>query len=223
MPAKDTTINSPTLSGTNVLVGGKVLIMMDGYIVGFANSAQCSDSYNLVPVHIIGQLQAIEMVPTNATHSITLSLMVMRNDGLTRRNLEPVGAGSYGYLADGDNIGGITGLASSYGDATAEATRQTNIATSVKADNGGQLVAMDGKAFNIAIIDGKTGKAIVEYVRCYFAQGSFTISANQVIGHSVTFLALDKRGQWDAESDTNNTGTGLAAFPVLAASTTASG
>lgn len=218
MPAQNTTINAPTLSGTNVLVGGKVLIMMDGYIVGFANSAQCSDSYNLVPVHIIGQLQAIEMVPTNATHSITLSLMVMRNDGLTRRNLEPVGAGSYGYLADGDNIGGIKGLASSF--ATDDSTRQTNIKTSAKQTNGGQLVAMDGKAFNIAIIDGKTGKAIVEYVRCYFAQGSFTISANQVIGHSVTFLALDKRGQWDAESDSNNTSTGLAAFPVLAASTT---
>lgn len=212
MPVRDGTVNSPTLSGSNVLVGGKVLIMMDGYVVGFANSAQCSDSYNLVPVHIIGQLQAIEMVPTNATHSITLSLMVMRNDGLTRRNLEPVGAGSYGYLADGVNIGEITGLSSSF--ATDDSTRQGRIATSVKQDNGGQLTAMDGKAFNIAIIDGKTGKAVVEYVRCYFAQGSFTISANQVIGHSVTFLALDKRGQWDGLSDSNNSSTGLAAFPT---------
>ena len=212
MPIRDATITSPTLSGSNVLVGGKVLIMMDGYIVGFANSAQCSDSYNLVPVHIIGQLQAIEMVPTNATHSITLSLMVMRNDGLTRRNLEPVGAGSYGYLADGLNIGEIKGLSSSF-STTTEAARQTNIQTSSKQTDGGQLVAMDGKAFNIAIIDGKTGKAVVEYVRCYFAQGSFTISANQVIGHSVTFLALDKRGQWDGGSDANNSSTGLAAFP----------
>jgi len=212
MPSQ-ATVEAPTLTGSNVLVGGKVLIMMDGYVVGFANSAQCSDSYNLVPVHIIGQLQAIEMVPTNATHSITLSLMVMRNDGLTRHNLEPVGAGSYGYLADGKNIGEITGLKSSFGVDT-ENDRQDRIKTSSKQGDGGELMALDGKAFNIAIIDAKTGKAVVEYVRCYFAQGSFTVSANQVIGHSVTFLALDKRGQWDGESDKNNAGTNMAAFPT---------
>ena len=186
------------VSDNNVLVGSKVLIRMDGNVVGFAQSARCTDNYRYIPIHIMGQLQAVEYVPTTAMHEIVLTSMVMRNDSLTRHNLEPWGAGSYGYVStSGDNIGGIKGRTGTYKKFT------QNLTTTKDAQpNGGTLTLIDNSRITIGITDAATGKNIVQYEKCFYAAGGFSISANNIIGHQVTFYSILKVGQLDALGDT---------------------
>lgn len=208
--------SSAAISNSNVLVGGKVLIKMQGQTVGFAQSARCTDNYRYQPVHVVGQLQAVEYVPMAATHEIVLEMMVMKNDSLTRHNLEPWGAGSFGYLSDGVNIGGITGTADTYNTIGAGVTTGARVNTigstnynaieyGIKQQHGGTLTVIDGKTFTIAITDAQSGKNIVEYKKCYYASGGFSIGANNIVGHQVTFYAIYKIGQMDAGSDSGLT------------------
>lgn len=202
---------SPKLSQTKVLSGGKVLIKMDGRVVGFANSMSCSDSYNLQPIHVIGQLEPLEFVPTAATHQIQMQTIMMRNDSLVRHNLEPMTVGGYGFLNNnGDNIGEVTGSIGSYkligaGTNNENTANYEKLKSSVQQKNGGQLSVIDGKTFTIAVTDAETQKNIVEYLSCYCTGGSFTVGQNSIIGHSVQFVALDRRGQLDAANDANMT------------------
>lgn len=202
---------SPKLSQTKVLSGGKVLIKMDGRVVGFANSMSCSDSYNLQPIHVIGQLEPLEFVPTAATHQIQMQTIMMRNDSLVRHNLEPMTVGGYGFLNNnGDNIGQVTGSIGSYkligaGTNNENTANYEKLKSSVQQKSGGQLSVIDGKTFTIAVTDAETQKNIVEYLSCYCTGGSFTVGQNSIIGHSVQFVALDRRGQLDASNDANMT------------------
>lgn len=218
--AQGQVINAPasaTIRDSGVLVGSKVLIKMDTHVVGFAQSARCTDNYRFQPIHIMGQLQAIEYVPTNAMHEIVLTMMVMRNDSLIRHNLEPWGSGSYGYMADGNNIGGITGTDNTYslagsiaaggdtgsvmnGNAAANNTSAA-VAYSIKQTEGGFLTVLHNKVFTISITDAGSKKNLVSYQSCYYASGGFSISANNIVGHQVTFYALNKIGQMDAGDD----------------------
>ena len=199
------------LTGSNVLSGGKVYIEMDDQIIGFANSMSCQDNYNLAPIHVIGQFQPIEFVPQAATHSITIDTLVMRTDSLVRHNLEPMTAGSYGFLSGGGNVGKVQGESDSYttlgpgSGATAEQKKKiTNeITSSAFQAGGGRLTLLDGKIFDIRVRDGKSKKAIVEYIDCYCTGGTFTVGQNNIVGRTVNFVALDRRGQLDARSDSN--------------------
>lgn len=98
-------------SGAGVLVGGRILVKMDGKVVGFANEATCSDSYGLQPVHVLGQLQPIDYVPTDARHQIDMQMMVIKGGSLIAANLEPSGAGNFGYLSSTDASLSVGGLA----------------------------------------------------------------------------------------------------------------
>jgi hypothetical protein len=198
-------VDEPQLANSNVLVGGKVLIKLAGQTVGFAQSARCTDSYRYQPVHVLGQLQAIEYIPMTATHEITMESMVMRNDSLTRHNLEPWGAGSYGFLADGTNIGQITGRPNSFNAIGGGSATAGKLLESGRQEKGGALSVIDGKTFTISIMDAASKKNIVEYRKCYYAAGGFTISANNIVGHQVTFYAVYKVGQMDAGGDSGLT------------------
>lgn len=204
-----------TLKSSKVLAGGKVLIKLDTEVIGFASSMQCNDNYNLVPVHVIGQIQPIEFVPTTATHTITMDTLVMRSDSLIRHNLEPMTVGSYGYL-NGQNLGNVSGQSDSY-KTIGSGTPNDNgvgykyaqqIADSSSQAGGGRLSLLDGKVFDISVVDGATGKHIVEYIDCYCTGGTFTVGQNNVIGKTVNFVALDRRGQLDAGDDSNLRKTG---------------
>lgn len=182
-------------TGTSgVLVGGKVVIRMGDKVVGFAQSARCTDQYRHLPIHIVGQLQAVEYVPTMSMHEIVLTMMVMRNDSLTRRNIEPWGAGSWGAIPS-DNIGELPSREKVSFSTPQDLTKEG------KQTGGGQLTVLDNKKITIGITDLMSGKNIVQYDGCFYASGALTISANQIIGHQVTFYSIKKLGQLDAGGD----------------------
>lgn len=179
------------INDSKVLVGGKILVKMDGKYIGFANSADCSDSYGMQPIHVLGQLQPIDYVPTDARHSIDLDMMVLRDNSLIQSNLEPAGAGNYGFLSAGktDTIGNIA-------NGNKDLAADTEVVTA-DTDNKGKLRVLHGKTFDIEIISplaSGTADSIVVYENCYFNSGSVRFSANAITMHRVQFVALNRRG-----------------------------
>jgi len=211
------------LSNSRVLVGGKVLIKMDGRTVGFANEADCTDNYGMQPIHILGQLQAIEYVPTVAQHSISMSVMVLRDTSLIDANLEPNGAGNFGFLAAANNpIGSaLSNTAQNMGTATEE-----QLKSSVKGNTGptGALRVLHGKTFDIEISqqymenNAPKSTALVTYKNCYFNSGTVRVGANAIVVHQCQFVALDRDGTLSNSSG----GEGVTA-PANATTTTTAG
>lgn len=179
------------INDSKVLVGGKILIKMGGKYIGFANSADCSDSYGMQPIHVLGQLQPIDYVPTDARHSIDLDMMVLRDNSLIQSNLEPAGAGNYGFLSSGktDTIGNVANGNKDLADDKDTTTHDLN--------NKGKLRVLHGKTFDIEIISPQASgseDSIVVYENCYFNSGSVRFSANAITMHRVQFVALNRRG-----------------------------
>ena len=182
-----------SISNSNVLVGGKVVLYMDTLPVGFAQAARCRDDYALEPIQVLGQLQAIEYVPTHARHEISCSLMVLKNDSLALRNLEPTGAGNYGFIASDKGTIGLAGGIRDFYDKDDKVAKDNSGGPGAH----GLLRELHGKTFDIEIKDasaGTTGKTLVKYTKCYFASGDLDVQANRVLMHNVTFYALDRLG-----------------------------
>lgn len=212
------------LSNSRVLVGGKVLIKMDGRTVGFANEADCTDNYGMQPIHILGQLQAIEYVPTVAQHSISMSVMVLRDTSLIDANLEPNGAGNFGHLAAANNpIGSaLSNTAQNMGSAT-----ETQLQSSTKGNTGpaGALRVLHGKTFDIEIsqqyMENNSPKstALVTYKNCYFNSGTVRVGANAIVVHQCQFVALDRDGTLSNSTGGEGVTTAAAATATTAAAT----
>lgn len=203
------------ISDAGVLVGGRILIKMDQKVVGFANEATCSDSYGLQPVHVLGQLQPIDYVPTDARHQIDMQMMIVRGGSLISANLEPAGAGNFGFITS-DSIGHVgsltTGVENLSGGLVTGSTDGTVIATEGdKAATAGALRVLHSKVFDIEIFAPKQGAdggpgTVVRYKNCFFNSGSVRFNANQITVHSCTFFALDKEGAFVADSLTTAPG-----------------
>lgn len=183
-----------SVSDSKVLVGGKILVKMAGKYIGFANSADCSDSYGLQPIHVLGQLQPIDYVPTDARHSIDLDMMVLRDTSLIQANLEPTGAGNYGFLAAGkaDTIGNV---ANATGDMPADATA-LKVNSTTESEQGAVRI-LHGKVFDIEIVSPTSTSdsvSVVLYENCYFNGGSVRFNANAITMHRCQFVALNRRG-----------------------------
>jgi len=187
------------LSNSRVLVGGKVLIKMDGRTVGFANEADCTDNYGMQPIHVLGQLQAIEYVPTVAQHSISMSVMVLRDTSLIDANLEPNGAGNFGFLSSAENTLGssLANTSKNMGSAT-----EAQLKASTKGSTGpaGALRVLHGKTFDIQIVQQymennlPVSTPLVTYKNCYFNSGTVRVGANAIVVHQCQFVALDRDG-----------------------------
>lgn len=209
-----------TKSSTGVLVGGKILIRMDGKVIGFANEATCSDSYGLQPIHVLGQLQPLDYVPTEARHQIDMNLMIVKGSSLITANLEPAGAGNFGFL-DSSAIGGGTSLVSGKnlpgGPNAGVSDTKIDTIVAPSADSGA-LRVLHGKVFDIDIITpaGRTSAStlagaaandtngiVIRYKHCFFNSGSVRFNANQITVHSCSFFALDKEGAYVADSETS--------------------
>lgn len=217
------------LSNSRVLVGGKVLIKMDGRTVGFANEADCTDNYGMQPIHILGQLQAIEYVPTVAQHSISMSVMVLRDTSLIDANLEPNGAGNFGFLGSAQNTLGsaLANTSKNMGSAT-----EQQLKSSVKGTTGsaGALRVLHGKTFDIEIsqqyMENNTPQstALVTYKNCYFNSGTVRVGANAIVVHQCQFVALDRDGTLSNSSGgEGGTAPAAATTPPAAVTTSASG
>lgn len=205
------------ISDNQVLVGGQILIRMDDKIIGFANEATCSDSYGMQPITILGQLQSIAHVPTDARHVIQLNVMVLRNASLIRNNLEPQGAGNYGLYSGTDSIGGLgrsqdpspTDLKDVTTQAQLEDALSTSLSTTTDTKSTGRaglLRVLHGKRFDIDILTADpfstaTKKRVVRYKKCYFDSGNVRFSSNAITVHSCTFFALDRQGMLIASAD----------------------
>ena len=190
---------SATGNSSQVLVGGKILVRMDGKIVGFANSASCTDAYGLNAIHVLGQLHPVDYVPTDARHTINMNVLVMKSGSLIKANLEPTGAGSFGLLSTSASIAG-----------TKFDNTQQDLRSSAyyKTDEGipGSLRVLHGKNFDIEIIapdlDSPATKqyVVVKYKNCYYNTGSVSFSANTITVHNCQFLALYREGFLTADT-----------------------
>ena len=174
---------------SNIRNGNRVLIKMDNVIIGYATSARCSDDYGLEPVHVLGQLQCLEYIPTHARHTISCSLVVMKHQSLMKSNLEPTGAGSYGNLA-------TTGIGAGATPTDPQGSYNGNYPYQETNANPapGALRILHGKTFDIEIVDQETNTTMVKYKKCYFASGDLEVGANRIMMHNVTFYALDRQG-----------------------------
>jgi hypothetical protein len=67
------------MASTNIKVrsGNRVLIKMDGQIVGAAQSVRMSDDYAPDPASGIGDIHVLEHVPTVARHSLQVTQLVL--------------------------------------------------------------------------------------------------------------------------------------------------
>jgi hypothetical protein len=211
---------SAKLWKTGVRTGGKVLLRLDNKVIAFAQSARFRDDYGLEPVQIIGQLQAIEYVPTHARHEITITMLVVRNTSLVAMGLEPGSAGSFGLLESAtDQVGSGVVPASPAREGTMVAG--TGLGTWNMSINNPDIPAygsttwyrvLHQKVFDIEVVDMEflepedaapvdpnkifTGNVLLKYLNCFFAGGEVSVESNRVLMHSATFYAQDKDGNY---------------------------
>jgi hypothetical protein len=79
-----TTGRDNNISGGNVQTGNRIQVLIGGRVVGLVQSAQCADDYGVQPATRLGQIEAVELVPLTANHTITVSMMMLTADTLYR-------------------------------------------------------------------------------------------------------------------------------------------
>lgn len=72
------------MAATNIKVrtGNKTVVLMDNQQVGLVQSVRANDSYGLEAVGGIGDIHSVEMVPTTATHSLSVQQLVLYTGSL---------------------------------------------------------------------------------------------------------------------------------------------
>ena len=217
---------SAKLWKTGVRTGGKVLLRLDNKVIAFAQSARFRDDYGLEPVQIIGQLQAIEYVPTHARHEITITMLVVRNTSLVALGLEPGSAGSFGLLESATDQVGSGVVPASPARIGTDGVPGSGQGTWDQSINNPNIPAFGSmtwyrvlhqKVFDIEVVDmeflestdafdpadpGKvfTGNVLLKYLNCFFAGGEVSVESNRVLMHSATFYAQDKDGNYGLHS-----------------------
>lgn len=74
--------------------GNRMLVVIDGIVVGLAQNCRLSDDYGPEPASGIGDIHVIENVPTMARHSVSVSQMVLNVGSLRDAGI---------YLENGDD------------------------------------------------------------------------------------------------------------------------
>lgn len=64
--------------------GNRIVVTFDGKAVGLVQSVRMNDSYALQPASGIGDIHVVEHVPTVATHSLSVSSMVLFKNRLSQ-------------------------------------------------------------------------------------------------------------------------------------------
>lgn len=67
---------------SNVRSGNTIAVLFDGKQVGLLQSVSASDDYSPEPASGIGDIHAIEYVPTMARHSLNVSTMMLKKGAL---------------------------------------------------------------------------------------------------------------------------------------------
>lgn len=72
-----------------VLSGNHSVVVFDGKQVGLIQSVNASDDYGPEPASGIGDIHAVEFVPTMARHSLSVSGMLLRKGALLEAGIVP--------------------------------------------------------------------------------------------------------------------------------------
>jgi hypothetical protein len=64
----------------------------------------------------------------------------------------------------------------------------------VAPENGDEV--LQGRVFDVSVIDKTTGNELRRYINCTFASGDMEVTRHQVIVRNVTLLATDVRGKF---------------------------
>ena len=62
--------------------GNRIIVVMDGKQVGLLQNVQMNDDYSPEPASGIGDIHALEYVPTMARHSLSVSSMLLKRGSL---------------------------------------------------------------------------------------------------------------------------------------------
>lgn len=63
--------------------GNRIYVTFDGKTVGLVQSVRMNDSYGLQPASGVGDIHVVEHVPSQATHSLSVSSMVLFKNKLS--------------------------------------------------------------------------------------------------------------------------------------------
>lgn len=69
-------------NGGYVQTGNRIQVLVAGHIVGLVQSMQASDDYGVQPATKVGSIEAVEIVPLEANHTINISMMMLSHDTL---------------------------------------------------------------------------------------------------------------------------------------------
>lgn len=69
--------------------GNRVQVELDGNILGLIQNVSFDDDYSNEPASGVGDIHTQEHVPTRATHTVTVSKMVLRQDKMRSAGIIP--------------------------------------------------------------------------------------------------------------------------------------
>lgn len=81
LPKITTGIDSNKPGGA-VQTGNRIQVLIGGRVVGLVQSMQCADDYGVQPATKIGSIEAVEIVPLESNHTISVSMMMLSHDTL---------------------------------------------------------------------------------------------------------------------------------------------
>lgn len=77
------------LQNSKVNTGNRIAVVLDGKTIGLVQSVEMNDSYGLEPASGIGDIHVQEHVPTIATHSLSISTLLLRKRQLEKAGIIP--------------------------------------------------------------------------------------------------------------------------------------
>lgn len=67
--------------------GNRIEVRFDGQVVGLIQNVTMNDSYGLEPASGVGDIHAVENVPTMARHSISVQSMILRRKSMRQAGI----------------------------------------------------------------------------------------------------------------------------------------
>lgn len=135
-------------------------------VIGLIQSMQCSDDYGVQPATTIGHIEVQELIPLEANHTITVSMMVLSKDSM--------------YLTHGtDGLRAIPESGESHNDNQAL-----------------QNDALKARAltFRVRTNAANGHKDLVVYTGVVYSSGTVDVTANRIVVSNATFRATHRTG-----------------------------
>ena len=76
-------------SNIKTQTGNRIVVVFDGKQIGLVQSVEMNDSYGLEAASGIGDIHVQEHVPTMATHSLSVSTMLLKKNSMLKAGIVP--------------------------------------------------------------------------------------------------------------------------------------